>query len=440
MTVNNGIIELIKMGEGQTIEFKVSLAETREIIKTVCAFANTKGGVIIVGVGDKGVIKGVSVGRRTIEDLVLKIANSTEPRIFPEVQDMEVGKKNLIIIKVSERRDKPIFAFGVAYKRVGKNNLKMDRDEVLELLRRFGEINFEDQAICDIDEIDEEALESFIEKAMKRRKIRSIGVSSLLDNLGMIKDNKLTVAALLCFGRNPQKHLPYAILKVGKFIGGKIIYEKEIRGNLIEQIERGYAEVLGIIRKRIVGINLRREEAFEYPPEAIRELIVNAVAHRDYSSRSPVYIKIFEDIIEFENPGRLLELSIDDLKKPHRSVLRNPKIAEALYHLGYVEKWGTGTLMVMKSCLENGNGEPVFESNGVFRVKISSSERFQANEIEKEILRYLRDRGIVTRKELEKYLGVKESTVRKYLRKLRMKGLIARVGEGKNTKYRLVEI
>ena len=439
MTVSNGIEEMIKKGESETVEFKQSLAETREIIETVCAFANSKGGTIIVGVSDKCEIKGVSIGKRTIEDLVLKIANSTEPRIFPEVEVVEIRNKELIVIRVSERRDKPVFAFGVAYKRVGKNNLKMDRDEILELLRKFAEINFEDREICNVDEIDEETLKRFIEHAKERRRIRA-ELSAVLENLGMIKDGKITVAGLLCFGKNPQKYLPYAVIKIGKFVEGKIVYEKEIKGNLIEQIEKSYAEILSLIKKRIVDVKLKREEIFEYPFQAIREIIVNAVAHREYSSKSPVYVRIFDDRLEVENPGNLLELSIEDLKKPHRSVLRNPKIAEVLYYLGYIEKWGTGTLMVIRFCLENGNGEPVFESNGTFKVTIHSSANIQFNETERKILEYLKERKVATRKEIEKLLSVRESTARKYLENLQKRGLISKVGKGRETKYKIIEI
>ena len=440
MTVSNGIDKVIGEGESEILEFKLSLSEVRKIIETACAFANTRGGAIIIGVSDDGEIKGVGVGRKTIEDLVLRIANSTEPRIFPEVEVVEVGKKKLILIRVSERRDKPVFAFGIAYKRVGKNNLKMDRDAILELLRKYAEINFEDREICDIEEVDEETLNIFVERATEKRKIRNIEVSSLLDNLGMIRDDKVTIAGLLCFGGTPQKYLPYAIVKIGKFTDGRITYEKEIRGNLIEQIEKSYAEVLSLIRKRIIKVGLRRKDVFEYPPKAIREIIVNALAHREYTSRSPVYIRIFDDMLEVENPGNLLELSIEDLKKPHRSVLRNPKIAEFLYYLGYIEKWGTGTLMVLKTCLENGNGEPIFESNRTFKVKIRSSSNLQLNEIERKILRYLKDKKVVARKEIEELLNVKESTARKYLGKLLEKGLLIKVGSGKKMRYKLVEI
>ena len=436
MTVSDGIEEMIKKGESEIIEFKRSLAETREITETVCAFANSKGGTVIVGVNDKGEIKGVSIGKRTIEDLVLKIANSTEPRVFPEIEIVEIRKKKLVVIRVSERRDKPVFAFGVAYKRVGKNNLKMDRDEILELLREFAEINFEDQGICNVDEIDEKTLEGFVEQAKERRRIKA-EPSAVLENLGMIKDGKITVTGLLCFGKNPQKYLPYAVVKIGKFVEGRIVYEKEIKGNLIEQIEKSYAEVISLIKKRIADVELKREEVFEYPLQAMREIIVNAVAHRDYSSRSPVYVRIFDDRLEVENPGNLLELSIEDLKKPHRSVLRNPKIAEVLYYLGYIEKWGTGTLMVIKSCLENGNGEPIFESNGTFKVAIHSSIN-KFNETERKIMEYLREKKIATRKDIEKLLGVKESTARKYLENLQKKGLIVKVGKGRETKYSIV--
>jgi len=95
--------------------------------------------------------------------------------------------------------------------------------------------------------------------------------------------------------------------------------------------------------------------------------------------------------------------------------------------------------MVVKSCLENGNGEPIFESNGTFRVTIHSSANFQFNETERKILEYLRKKKIASRKEIEKLLSVKESTARKYLEKLQEKGLITKVGKGKGIKYKIIE-
>jgi len=186
---------------------------------------------------------------------------------------------------------------------------------------------------------------------------------------------------------------------------------------------------------------LVRREVYEYPPEAIRELIVNAVIHRDYSMRSPIYIKISDQKLSIENPGGLpTGITIEDLKKPHRSILRNPKIANTLYNLGYIEKWGIGTLKIIKECITNGNGEPIFNSNGIFKVEITSRYRKNLDNKEEATLNYIRERGLTSRRELEKVLKLKESTVRKLLEKLQNKGLIVKEGRGKKVKYKLALI
>lgn len=129
------MFETIKKGESETLEFKSSLSDFEEILATISAFSNTKGGTIFVGVDDNGNIVGVPIGRRTLENLSTTIAQNTDPKVFPEIKVDKIGDKHIIEIKVSERRDKPVFAKGVAYKRVGRSNMKMDRDEIVSLLR-----------------------------------------------------------------------------------------------------------------------------------------------------------------------------------------------------------------------------------------------------------------------------------------------------------------
>jgi ATP-dependent DNA helicase RecG len=426
--------------EGETLEFKRSLSDFDEVLATVSAFSNTKGGTILIGVDDNGEIIGVDLGKRTLEEIASRIAQNTDPRVYPEIAVKKMGGKNIIEIRVSERSDKPVFAKGVAYKRVGRSNIKMDRDEILNLLRGTYEFSYEDVEIASIDEIDLNKVKSFIHRA---KEARSVSVPedelAVLRNLGLI-DEKPRLAALLLFGRNPQSKISWAIVKIGKFLSERAmpIFEKEIEGDLIEQIERGYAEVLSLIRKETRVVNLRREEILEYPAEALRELIVNAVSHRDYSIKSPVYIKIYDDKIIIENPGGLpLGITVDELKRPHRSVLRNSKIANVLYNLGYVEKWGVGTLEVMKKCLLNGNGEPIFQSNGFFKVEIKSRYLSSIDDRERAILEYIRKNRKVSRSDLEKILKLRESSVRKILEKLQRRGLIVKEGRGKNTAYKL---
>jgi ATP-dependent DNA helicase RecG len=426
--------------EGETLEFKRSLSDFDEVLATVSAFSNTKGGTILIGVDDSGEIIGVDLGKRTLEEIASRIAQNTDPRVYPEITVKKMGGKNIIEIRVSERSDKPVFAKGIAYKRVGRSNIKMDRDEILNLLRGTYEFSYEDVEIASIDEIDLNKVKSFIHRA---KEVRSVSVPenelAVLRNLGLI-DEKARLAALLLFGRNPQSRVPWAIVKIGRFLSERAmpIFEKEIEGDLIEQIERSYAEVLSLIRKETRVVNLRREEILEYPAEALRELIVNAVSHRDYSIKSPVYIKIYDDKIIIENPGGLPPgITVDELKRPHRSVPRNPKIANVLYNLGYVEKWGVGTLEVMKKCLLNGNGEPIFQSNGFFKVEIKSRYLSAIDDRERAILEYIRKNGKASRSDLEKILKLRESSVRKILEKLQRRGLIVKEGGGKNTVYRL---
>ncbi len=431
----------LKNRESMTVEFKRSLSEFSDILATVSAFSNTKGGIILVGVDDQGNVLGVQIGKRTLEDLSNKIVQNTDPKIYPEIKIEEIHDKKVIEIKVSERSDKPVFAKGIAYKRVGRSNVKMDREEIVNLLRKTYELSYEDIEISNIEDIDLSKVKEFIEKARKRRlALVPKDEISVLRNLGLISDKKVKLAALLVFGENPQAKIPWATVKIGKFLGETTpILEKEIGGDLLEQIEKSYTETASLIRKEIKVDGLKRKEIYEYPLQALRELIINSITHRDYSVASPIYIKIFNDHVEIENPGGLPPgITLEDLKKPHRSILRNPKIANILYNMGYIEKWGVGTLQVLEKCILNGNGEPIFNSNGFFKAEIKSRYSEETGENERKILNYILKKGKTTRKELEKELKLKESTIRKLLGKLQRKGLIVKEGKGKKTKYKLV--
>lgn len=431
---------LMEKTEGEALEFKSSLSDFDGILATISAFSNTKGGTILIGVDDNGNIIGIDVGRRTLEDLINKISQGTNPRIYPEIKVEKTMGRGIIEISVSERGDKPVLAKGVAYKRVGKNNVKMDRDEIVSLLRKTYEVSYEDIEVASVEDIDFSKVKSFISKA-KEARLGLVPENEImvLRNLGLV-DDRARLVAIMLFGKNPQSIVPWVTVKIGKFLGEetKPVFEKEINGDLVEQIEKSYAEALSLIKKEISVKRPRREEVYEYPVEAIRELIINAITHRDYSIKSPIYIKIFEDRISIENPGGLPPgITIDELKKPHRSILRNPKMASVLYNLGYIEKWGIGTLEVLKKCLLNGNGEPTFYSNGIFKVEVKSRYMANIDDRERTVIEYLRKKGKATRLELEKILGLKESSVRKILEKLQRKGFIAKDGRGKKTTYRL---
>jgi len=244
------IEEIIKSGESETLEFKKSLSKWREIIKTVSAFSNTKGGLIIVGVDDNGKIVGVKVGKGTIEDLTNKILQNTEPRIYPEIslEDIDVENKKILTIKVERFPYDVVLAFGRPYKRVGKSTVKMAKDEykrrILEIHKK--EVQFDGQPLADasLKDINEENLKAFVKKAKEKRNIdieEFESSKSILRKLKLIKGDHITNAGILLFGKNPNEFFEHAKIKCIRFKGydvtGEIIDLKEISGNLFTQVE-----------------------------------------------------------------------------------------------------------------------------------------------------------------------------------------------------------
>lgn len=430
------IFEEIIKGESETIEFKKSISEIKEIIRTISAFANTKGGKIIIGVTDSGDIIGVTLGKDTIERLINAIVQNTNPRVYPEIIVEKINEKNIIVISVSERKDKPVFAFGRVYVRSGKNTLLADRDAIIRLIRNSYEESFEEQKIGTLEDINLKIVEKIINLSVKLGRGRQIDPLEFLRMLQYVED-KPKVCTYLLFSDMPQKYIPWAVVKIGKFVGAEITYEKEIDGNLFDQVELAYSNVVSLIRKKVKIEQLKREEIFEYPLGAIREAITNAIVHRDYSIRSPIYIKISENSIKIENPGGIPGgLEVKDLLASPRSILRNPKIANIFYIVGYIEKWGLGLKKIYEECLKNGNGDPTITSDSFFSVEIRTN--IEVNSLEKQIIDFIKEKGKVTRHDIETQFNIAESTARKYLGDLKRKKIITDERLGKKVFYRLL--
>ncbi len=426
------IYEILKAGEGEDIEFKRSLSERKEILETICAFANTKGGTILIGVEDDGRIVGVDIGKLTIEKLVSSISSEIEPMIFPSVEVLELKGKKVIRITVPEGQQKPYFYRGRAYKRVGKVNKVMSKGEIERLILSRMERKFSFELKEMAFELDREVVRRFVEMVRKNRNLlmEFSSEEEVLERLG-VKDR---IAGLLCFGKNPQGEIPYAKVKIGLF-SEDLLEHEEIGGNLFTQVEESVKIILRYLRKNIRISGLKRIEEPEIPVFVLREAITNAIIHRDYSIPSFIYIRIYPDRIEIENPGGLLPpLKPEDLKKEHPSILRNPKIAETFFLAGYIERWGKGTNKMIEECIKAGLKEPEFIDKGSFFKVIIYRE---VREIEKRIIEILKKRKEVTTKDISKILGISERTARKYLKELLDKGIIERKRIGKRIVYHL---
>jgi len=449
--------EIISSGESETIEFKKSPSEWKEMIETVSAFSNTKGGTILVGIDDKGKVYGTMIGKNTIEDLTNKILTNTEPKIYPEISTASINDKKVILIKVEKFPYDVVLAFGRPFKRVGKSTVKMSKDEykkhILEIHKK--EIYFDGQILeeAKIEDVDENKVKSFIKKAKERRNLaidETDDTLNILRKLKLLKDDVLCNAGILLFGKNPHEYFPQASIKCIRFKGidvtGEMLDFKGIETDLLSEVEEVEKFIFSNISLRawIEEGKIERQEKWEYPPKAIREALVNAIVHRDYRVPSKIQIRIFDDRIEFWNPGRLPEgWSIETLKEEHTSEPFNPLIAGIFFWVGYVEEVGTGTNKIIKWCKEWGLPEPEFKikSNNIvviLRKSKLTEEYLNAlglSEREKEIIQTIREKGKITSSDVQKKYDVSRDTANRWLNKLLELKLIERKGRGKAVYY-----
>ncbi|MCP5105725.1 MAG: HTH domain-containing protein [bacterium] len=279
-----------------------------------------------------------------------------------------------------------------------------------------------------------------------------------MEKLNLIKEGNLTNASLLLFGKDPQKHFIQSEIRCARFDGIEPVDFTDMQvidGTLIEQVPA----VLNFIRRHVnVSVKItgdpERQEIWEYPKEAIREAIVNAICHRNYEDTGNVQIRIFDDRLEVWNPGTLPEsLTLEMLRKDHQSKPRNELIARCFYLLKYIEQWGTGTNRMIKLCREGGlPGLEFFELSDCFIVifrrklkyqktkKVRPETKMKLSKTQKRIIQHLDKNGAASTYELVKYLELSRRTIQRNINQLI--GIIEWNGESPSDpqgKYTLVK-
>ena len=343
---------LIQKKETTTLELKPSLSQIDDIIETVSAFSNTKGGTVIIGVTDSGKIKGVEIGKDTLERLSNKIMQNTDPRIHPEIIVEEISKKKIILVKVKESTDKLILAVGRPYKRVGSSTTKMSKEEYERLIleKHRDKLQFDKQPCeeASLKDIDNKKIKWYLEQREKARNISKkikIPIEKLLQNIKALQGNKPTNAGILFLSKYPQKFIPNARLRVVRFKGTKVIHPTLDTANCEGTIWEMLDIAEDFIRKniRLLGTrtekSFRREDKFEYPLKALREAIINALIHRNYFETGDVRVFIFDNRIEVINPGSFPE-GVSPKNPRHKPV--NEILCQLTYDIGFIEKYGSG--------------------------------------------------------------------------------------------------
>lgn len=347
-------------------------------------------------------------------------------------------------IRVEESPIKPVWAFGRPLKRVGRTNQHVSRGEAQRMAEATIGRTWDAMACRGFqpDEMDKKAVRDYL----RRAGLTSRTVQTLLKNLALLTPE----GAALLFARHPQRFFPEAQVKCARFAGTtsvRFLDEKTFEGNLLSQMEHALAFVARNTRQeiRITG-RPEREAIAEYPEDAVREAIVNAVCHRDYAAVGTTQVRIYDDRLEVWNPGALPpELSIESLSREHPSRPRNPRLAQALYRARLIEHWGTGTLRMIQAAKDRGLKLEFGQDGGVFMVRfikaaqvVSRPEDVQISARQEKALRYLAKHGRITTLEYQRLCGVSERQSLKDLSDMTEKGMLVRSGKGRATHYRLL--
>ena len=340
---------LIALGESQTLEFKTSFE--RETIETLVAFANARGGVVIVGVADDGAVKGVALGKETLNNWLGQIKSATSPSIIPDITASEIGGKTVVLLSVDEYPVKPVHTKGKYFKRCAASNHQLALSEITDLYMQSLRLSWDSYEAPreSLDALSLAKIERFIEQVNRGGRF-SLDSSPLLalEKLKFVVNSRPTWAALLLFAEEPLRHH----IHIGRFkTPATIIDDRQVTDTLFEAVEQAMKFIVSHISVAFAfDGSLQRTERFAYPLPALREALLNAVVHRDYANPSDIQVKIFDDRITIFSPGNLFGgLTIADLATDHyQSRLRNKLVAEAFYLTKNIEKYGSGFIRIRK--------------------------------------------------------------------------------------------
>lgn len=428
--------QLIAKGESATLELKRSTGELREAMQTLCAFANGKGGRVVIGVKPSGELVGQQVSEQTFHQIAAA-RDRFEPPIEFEVESVAVapGRKALVLTVAGARDSVPFTFDGRAFERVGNTTRKMDQERYEALLlerahsrRRWENQQADEVTLKDLDRDEVFRIVGIIQSMGRLAGPVGKSLPDVLDRLGLRKNGKLLRAAIVLFGKTFLPDYPQCELRMARFRGRdktEFLDQRQLRGPAFRLLEEAeiFCQRHFPLPGKIVPGRMRRVETPLIPPDAMREILVNALIHRDYSiAGGAVSLAIFDDRVEIWSAGKYPSgITPESLTRAHLSVQRNPIIAEVFYRTGLIEKWGRGTNRVAEMCATAGIAAPEFaEVTGAavvtFRVPVAgagsraeSGAESKAESLDGRVLRALRS-GELSKSHLARKLGLSSVT------------------------------
>lgn len=362
--------EKIAHGEGFHVDFKEKAEENNELAKSIVCFANSDGGQIVIGVSDDGEIKGIS----NVDILMLRIDDVAFQRCEPPItivqETLVIDEKTVLIVNVPKGAQRPYrTSKGQYYIRASNRCRQASREELLRIFQSSESIYFDETIMTNSQyiDLDLDSFQEFLKKYIDYGDHGHDDLFQLLKNFHLIsEDRKPTVAGLLYFGKNPQYYFPTSRI-ICAFIRGNDISippsdKKELNGripDILEDVQK-FLKLYLTEKHEIKGFE--PEVKFEIPEVALREAVVNAIAHRDYTISAPIRIIVYEGKVEIRSPGKLPNtVTIESMKSGGSHVLRNPTIYNLLVKMKMVTDMGSGVRRIVQSIKDLMNKEPGLE-------------------------------------------------------------------------------
>ncbi|MBI2930276.1 MAG: putative DNA binding domain-containing protein [Planctomycetes bacterium] len=447
---------LVSKGEGQALEFKRTTGELREGMEALCGMLNAQGkGRVIFGVSDKGEIVGQAVAESTRRDIA-NASRRIEPAAEIKTFIVRLGHGRAIVLLEALGRGKAPFTFeGRGYLRVGNTTQKMSHSEfdrrVVDRLQ--SELPWDRWIASDwkIRDLDRSEIQRTVEDAVEAKRLTGVlgeKVEVVLRRLELVTDRGVTRAAAILFGKEGGPGYPMGEVRLARFRG---VTKDEFRDNrqfkghafgLLEHAERFLDEHVPVAGRFVEG-RMRRIDTPLYPPLAVREALVNALVHRDYSiDGGAVSLALFDDRLEIWSTGVLPSgLTPEKLKGMHESIPRNRLIADVFYRRGLIEKWGRGTNKILTEAKKIDCPEPEFEEiAGSFVVRFrpaAPAAKPPHADPQQAILDLVKQRGTVTNREVRAVLGISDEMVRRHLKALVNARTLVMIGKGRAVRYRV---
>ena len=437
-----------------------------EYLKWICGYANAQGGILIIGKDDNGDIAGIRNAKKLLEDIPNKIVSTMN--IIADVNLIEENGLEYIEIIV-DSYPFPVNYRGKYYYRSGSTMQEIKGIELLKFLYEKQGRTWDNVPIPGetADSLSKEALQEFRKKSVYKKRLSKIAAEVndklLLENLKLFERENLIRAAILMFHPDPEKWVTGAYIKIGYFgeSNSDLRYQDEIHGPLILQADKTVELIYTKYMKALIDYEgLQRTETYMFPMEGFREILLNAINHKDYSTGIPIQISIYEDKIYVWNDGKWPEnLPVDKIYEKHSSIPYNPKIADVFYKAGEIESWGRGFDKIMEVCKAEKDPYPVIDANArgvmVLCKPCDQYNRLLKDRREKEflpnvrleklsqeeqermapILKYLDDNSIITNAIGRDLLGKSVATTKRYLNRLCEIGILEQKGAGRSSYY-----